>query len=116
MASAINNPEVIQERYDHYYGLDTDVTPAVPFSSPVGFVGSGYVKTDGGAALQLLITRDGSGNVEYVGDSLPGIATNVTGWRIFKMSYTGTDLDSLKYADGVSTFTKIWTNKATYTY
>lgn len=116
MASAINDKEIIQERYQHYYGIDTDVTPPVPYSAVVGWTGAGYARTDGGASLTLQLAYDGSGNIEYLGEALPGSLTSESKWRIAKLAYSSGNMTSMKYADSSTDFDKVWDNKATYTY
>jgi len=64
----------------------------------------------------VLTTDDGSDRVEYVGWALPGTSTSASEWRIAKLSYTAGGNPELKWADGVSTFTKEWDEKGTYTY
>lgn len=49
----------------------------------------------------------------YIGKALPGTLTSASTWRIFRITNaTGV----LRHADGVSTFTKKWDDRATYTY
>lgn len=56
-------------------------------------------------------------DIKYVGESLPGAATSAALWRINRIDLTdsGGDIEVL-WADGVSTFTKIWDDRATFTY
>jgi len=49
----------------------------------------------------------------YVGEALPGTADSTSAWRIKR--YIQATLQG-NYADGVSTFNKIWNNRATYVY
>ena len=65
-----------------------------------------------GTALYDSRLDDGSTYL-YVGEANPGTANSSTGWRIKR--YTQSDLTG-KWADATSAFTKIWDNRATYTY
>lgn len=61
---------------------------------------------------------DTNGNFKYVGEALPGTATSAATWRIKRIEFIGglDDDIEVKWADGVSTFTKVWDDRATYTY
>lgn len=56
MSTAINNPQNIQERYPLYYGLDEDVTPAIPMRGLLGWTGTAWEKlmSDGAGALKIV--------------------------------------------------------------
>lgn len=56
-----------------------------------------------------------STTVTYFGFALPGTATSAETWRILKKSVSGT-VTTFGYAGGVSTFTKTWDNRASYSY
>jgi hypothetical protein len=62
---------------------------------------------------QLEERVDIAGSIIYTGEATPGTATSAAGWRIKKYDLTGI---SGKYADSVTTFTKVWDDRATYTY
>lgn len=49
----------------------------------------------------------------YVGEAVPGSSESSNVWRIKR--YVQSNLKGT-WADGVSTFTKSWTNRLTYTY
>lgn len=56
---------------------------------------------------------DDTGTYTYLGNALPGTATSSASWRIKRVvNATGV----ITHADGVSTFSKIWDNRASYTY
>ncbi len=60
---------------------------------------------------------DGSGNVIYFGEALAGTATSAAGWRIKKLTYSGTgNLLTALWAGGSNTFVNIWDNRAGLTY
>jgi len=65
----------------------------------------------------ILISVDGSDNIEYVGFAAPGTVEGAADWSIRKLSYDGSDnLVSVRYADGMATFNKVWTSRAGYAY
>ena len=60
-----------------------------------------------------------SGQPLYIGEAQPGTATSEAKWRIKKMEYG--DGESMPptgtiWADGETSFDKIWDNRATYSY
>lgn len=59
------------------------------------------------------ILQDPTESVTYVGYAAPGTNTNAATWRILTVDNT---TDSVKWADGVASYVKVWDNRATYTY
>jgi hypothetical protein len=59
---------------------------------------------------------DESGSYTYVGKAVAGSNKASAVWRIFRLDETLAPDSELRYADGVSTFNKIWNNRASYTY
>lgn len=59
-------------------------------------------------------------NIEYVGWAVAGSNTAegkaAAIWKIGKLSYTAGMNPIMGWADGVTTFTKVWDDKATYNY
>lgn len=55
-------------------------------------------------------------NVEYVGEARAGIATSAVGWRIKKMTYSGSNVTQVDWADGNTNFDNIWDDRTDYTY
>jgi hypothetical protein len=53
----------------------------------------------------------------YIGESDVGSSESSAVWRIQKITFTdsGNDAD-IKWADGVSSFTKVWNDRLTYSY
>ena len=66
-------------------------------------------------SYQLALAYDGD-NLEYFGKAVAGTADGAAAWQIKKLAYSGSNLVSMDYADGVKTFTKTWNSRATYTY
>ena len=78
--------------------------------------GSTYsLKTDS-VSLKQRIAYTAGGLTEYVGEAAPGTATSAAGWRIKKLTYSGSSVTQIDYADGNANFDNIWDNRATYTY
>lgn len=66
--------------------------------------------------LKKRFENNASGQVIYVGFALPGTATSSAAWAIKKLTYDGFYITQEDWADGVNTFTKVWDDRATYTY
>jgi len=58
----------------------------------------------------------GTSNVEYVGEAKPGTATDATGWRIKKLTYSGNNVTQVNCADGNRNNDNIWDSRTDYTY
>jgi len=56
------------------------------------------------------------GKLLYEGTAQPGKATSEAEWQIKKYEYSGDDLTEINFADGTAAFTKIWDNRASYSY
>lgn len=56
-----------------------------------------------------------SSTVTYIGKADVGSATSASVWQIMKISVSGT-ITNFAWASGVTTFTKKWDDRATYTY
>lgn len=56
------------------------------------------------------------GLTEYVGEAFPGTAASSAGWRIKKLTYSGTNVTDVKWASGTSKFDKVWDDRASYVY
>ena len=67
-------------------------------------------------AYETRVAYDGSDNVEYIGKATPGADTAAAVWQIQKITYSGSNALTIKYAGGTSAFSKAWDDRATYTY
>lgn len=89
----------------------------------------GYGKwgtVDGQSPIDPIIAEEGQftqalennvdGSPIYIGEALPGTSKASAGWRIKKITYSGSAVTDVQWADSVSTFTKVWNNRASYTY
>jgi len=64
-----------------------------------------------------LIDYNANNDIEYIGTSSPSSSVNDSSWRIIKLTYNSNyDISSAKYAQGVSTFTNVWTTRSSYSY
>ena len=63
-------------------------------------------------------TPSGYSAVTYIGEAVPGTATSASTWRIKRIGeYTVAGQDAeIEWADGVATFTKVWDDRASYSY
>lgn len=66
------------------------------------------------ANYTVLLEDLGSG-VVYVGKAVPGTAKSDAAWQLRKLYTVGGTLEVL-WADGEETFTKVWNNRASYSY
>jgi len=65
----------------------------------------------------VLIDYVGTGNPIYVGEAVPGSLITTGVWRIKKITYDLSDNPiEIKWAQGLTTFTNKWANRATYVY
>lgn len=90
-----------------------DVSTLAPIRISVNT--SGQMETTD-AAYTIARSYDGSGNLQYEGFAAPGTLTSVATWMIRKYTWDGSNCTNVQYASGVSTFTKEWDDRATYTY
>jgi hypothetical protein len=70
---------------------------------------------DGEAPVKTIRMDDVSSTVSYIGEATVNSLENVAVWRIKKLVTVG-DVTSILWADGVSTYTKNWSNHLTYNY
>ena len=94
----------------HDAATDTD------FSITVG--GATVVTLDGedtSVNYTIKIAYSGT-NIEYVGKATLGSSAASAVWQIMKLTYTGSLVTDVQWADSVDTFIKVWDNRATYTY
>ena len=63
-----------------------------------------------------LISYTAGGLVEYIGYAIPGTGTTTAKWQIRKLTYTGTNVISIQFADSSNRFNKAWDSRASYTY
>jgi len=68
------------------------------------------------AELQQKIDYSGGSNPIYVGEARPGVSPASSGWRIKKLTYSGSNVTITAWANGTDKFDKIWDSRASYTY
>ena len=59
---------------------------------------------------------DTESDYKYVGEALPGSAEDSSVWRIKRVEFLEGDDIEIKWAEGTSSFDKLWTNRTSYTY
>lgn len=59
---------------------------------------------------------DGSNNPIYIGFAITGSATSATAWQIRKITYTGTNPTSIRFANGTLAFGAVWDDRAALPY
>lgn len=64
----------------------------------------------------LVAVEWSGGNPIYVGEAAPGTLKSATGWRIKKITWSGSEPTDVQWADSVDTFTKIWDDRLSYSY
>jgi hypothetical protein len=63
-------------------------------------------------ALKNIIDNGTTANVTYIGEAVPGTATSDAGWRIQRVTVSGTTT-TIEWGGGGSKFDQIWDNRAT---
>jgi hypothetical protein len=80
----------------------------------IGNEGDG-IKVVSGSLSEKVLVDEASDTVSYFGFAVSGTATSASTWKIFKISVSGT-VTTKNFADSVTTYTKKWDDRATYTY
>ena len=57
-----------------------------------------------------------SDDVFYRGSAVPGTATTAAGWRIARVTISADGDSTEEWASGNALFTKVWNDRASYTY
>lgn len=67
-------------------------------------------------ATDLLLTQafayDGSNQTEYIGYALPGTSKAAPAWLIKKLTYSGSLVTDIQFANGVIAFDQVWNSRA----
>jgi len=71
-------------------------------------------RTDESALTMRTAVDSGDSNITYVGDAVPGTATNEAKWRIMKIDKTTGTV--ITWADGNGEFDNIWDNRESLSY
>lgn len=66
--------------------------------------------------LDQRVDYDGGDNPVYMGFAQPGSKDSDAVWQIYKMKWTNNQMTHLRWANGDDEFTRVWDNRATYTY
>lgn len=62
--------------------------------------------------LTQAIAYNGSNLTEYIGYALPGTSKSSPKWLIKKLTYSGSLVTDIQFANGVIAFDQIWDNRA----
>lgn len=76
----------------------------------------GLLTIEGITTQQIRIEYDASDNPIYIGWAQPGANYTDAKWLIVKLTWSGENLTRMQFADGVSTYIKVWNNRTTYDY
>jgi len=68
-----------------------------------------------GSSAYTLLVEEASSTITYVGEASPGTATSAATWRVKKILDSGGST-TVSWADGASTFTKVWDDRASFSY
>lgn len=92
------------------------ITPKV-FSTSIAAVRGLQAQLDALNEANMQYTKliDTVGTTKYIGEASPGTATSAALWRIKLVDLTDEDIE-IQWADGVGTFTKVWDDRAGYSY
>ena len=71
-------------------------------------------------ATDLLLTQaiayNGSNLTEYIGYALPGTPKASAKWLIKKLTYSGSLVTDIQFANGVIAFNQVWDDRASLSY
>lgn len=68
-------------------------------------------------SLSKLIEYDANDNPEYIGEASPGTLSSQALWKITKITYdANSNPTEIFFADGDASHSKVWDDRATYTY
>ena len=65
---------------------------------------------------QTKLDNDGGDDLVYVGHSSPKVKSSEPLWQIMKLIYSSGTLVGVQFADQNNTASKIWNDRATYSY
>lgn len=85
---------------------------------PVGGADGGPVpQSEFQLARRITYTSiDGNPYPQYVAEALPGSSTNSAVWRVYRITYSGTNPTAIQWADGNSNFDNQANNPSSLTY
>ena len=69
---------------------------------------------EAGILQQRLAYVTGTSRIEYIGKALCGVDEGALDWQIQKLTYTGTNITAIDFADDCSNFSYEWDERATY--
>lgn len=75
-----------------------------------------YLSTFGTDLLLTQAFAYNAGLTEYIGYALPGTAKASPKWLIKKLTYSGSLVTDIQFANGVIAFNSVWNDRASYSY
>lgn len=85
------------------------------YNANTGVLYTGVVYSEGGDTYLIIQIDETTPNITYLGKAKLNSLDNQSVWQIRLIDST-TPITTIKYADGVQTFTKIWDDRAIYSY
>jgi hypothetical protein len=83
----------------------------------VGDISNPIPVTSGGVTSYAKRVDSVGESIIYIGEADVGESSSSASWRIQRVTFTDSANDvTIEWADGVSSFTKIWDDRADYTY
>ena len=107
----------IKAPFEYIYIITTSPTPISFFVSTDPNVSIDISEEPDTVELITAIEYDTDDDPIYIGESAPSSLKSASVWRIKKVIYdTSKNPIDIQYADGTSTLSKIWDDRASYTY
>jgi len=105
---------------------ETKGTTAEPFNVPMAWQASSlsyvsyqldpYGNMMVSGASDEAVQMDVQGSLTYVGNAAPGSALSSAVWKIKLLTYSGSNLVSITWANGTNSYNNVWTNHLAITY
>ena len=107
----------IKTNFKYIYVTTTSPTPISFFVSTNPDTSLDISEADTDVQLITTIEYDSDNDPIYIGEAAPSTSKSDPLWRIKKITYDASkNPTDIQYADGTQTFTKVWNDRATYSY
>jgi len=71
----------------------------------------------GHSDMKMQVAYNAAGDVEYIGRARPGALDSAAEWQLAKITYNAArQVTLVGLASGTNAYTKVWNDRATYTY
>lgn len=114
----MNEPNTESVSIERVLNNSFDKANQIILTEPVGFDGQKLSRLNSNN-LSIRIEYDGNSNPIYIGIAAPGTLDGASYWQLRKLTFDGNNnVTAIQYADGNSSFNKIWDSRSdgTYTY